>query len=91
MVETRDRGVLLGYRWGDNRSLDHPTGTCVTKASRLQPVNNQHHGSVAWLPAGVPVPPPVITETAGLVVGDMKIVVGVDVVMAVFTGPQSVS
>ena len=39
-------------------------------------------------PGDVPVPPPVITEQAGLVVGDMKLIVGVSVNMAVFTGPR---
>ena len=33
-------------------------------------------------------PPTVITAQAGIVVGDLKLITGVDVNMAVFTGPQ---
>ena len=41
-----------------------------------QPINAANSKYVAWLPAGAPVPPPVIQEQAGLVVGDMKIITG---------------
>lgn len=83
-----DRGVLVNVQ----RSVvgKSVNGTCITKSSRLSPVNSQYDSAVSWLPAGVPVPPPVITEQAGIVIGDMKIVVGVSVSQSVFTGPQYV-
>lgn len=88
LVPIRDRGVLLGYENAAARDGNEPNGTCITKSSRLQPINAANSKHVAWLPAGAPVPPPVIQSQAGLVVGDMKIITGQAINMAIFTGPQ---
>eukprot|EP00937_MAST-01D_sp_MAST-1D-sp2_P006826 g6826.t1 len=73
------------YKWANASGDPHGLGTCFLKTGRAQPVLG--HNAAAFLPAGVPVPPPVITSQAGIVVGDLKLVTGIDVNMAVFTGP----
>jgi hypothetical protein len=63
----------------------NPNGTCYLKRGRSQPILIDD--GAAFTPEGVPVPPPVINGQAGIVIGDMKLVVGTSINMAVFTGP----
>ena len=63
----------------------HPNGTCYLKKGREHPILIDK--GCAFTPEGVPVPPPVIDGQAGIVIGDMKLIVGISVNMAVFTGP----
>eukprot|EP00035_Acanthoeca_spectabilis_P003369 m.92873 g.92873 ORF g.92873 m.92873 type:complete len:223 (-) comp12086_c0_seq2:331-999(-) len=50
-------------------------GSCVTKSSWNSPCVLSFHGA-SFLPSGAPIPAPVIQDQAGLIVGDMKLVVG---------------
>eukprot|EP01052_Picozoa_sp_SAG31_P046789 SAG31_NODE_9088_length_1337_cov_1.084814_2_plen_211_part_00 len=61
-------------------------GTCILKASRNHPTNIDK--GAAFFPPGVVPPAPVLTEQAGLIVGDWKVVVGKAVNQAIFTGPH---
>lgn len=62
----------------------HANGTCILKASRNKPINDQH--AAAFFPSGVLPPAPVIRGQAGLIIGDWKIVTGDAVNDAIYTG-----
>lgn len=73
--------------WSTYDNGPKSNGSCVTKSSRNSPRVLSFHGA-SFLPSGAPIPAPVIQDQAGLIVGDMKLVVGTAVNMAVFTGPH---
>jgi len=63
-------------------------GTCrLKKTLKKQIVSLDNSGSTCFLPGSDPMPAPITGKQAGIVVGDLKLVTGTQVKMAVYSGP----
>ena len=80
------KGCAAGVWEPDNHTVVHSPGTCYLKRSRNNPALSKH--ACTFVASNVPLPPPVLLEQAGFIQGDMKIIIGQDVAMSIFTGPH---
>ncbi len=70
------------------------TGTCRLKKSAKKQIvftsktqGDVDASKVCWLPGANPMPAPILGTSAGIIVGDMKLIVGTMVKMTTWTGP----